>query len=223
MPLPALTQQTIAGLLINERSHAPMGNAHLSLLDDSGHVVARTVSDSTRGEFFLDAPKAGRFTVSIVVGHGGLSLSPAFQLDSGQVIERTFAVPEFSQAVLDAYLPDDVTKQVAIVPGQGPLIRYPDDMRGKGRQAVVRVTFVIGADGRADMATFRLLGTVDPQFEDAVRVMVSRTRYIPAERDGTKVSQVYDQVVTFASNEDGRPHGPPAKDEISITVSGCRR
>jgi len=44
MAVPALAQQTIAASLISEHSHLPIGNAHLSLLDDSGHVVARTVS-----------------------------------------------------------------------------------------------------------------------------------------------------------------------------------
>ena len=219
----ASAQQTIAGLLINERSHAPIGNAHLSLLDDSEHVVARTVSDSARGEFFLDAPKAGRYTVSILVGRGGLSVSPVLQLDSNQVIERTFAVPEFPQAVLDAYLPEDVTKRATMLLPEGTPLRYPDAMRARGRQAVVRVTFVVGTDGRAEMNTFRLLGTVDRPFEEEVRAMVDRLRFTPAERDGTVVPQVYDQTVKFACSVDGRAREPPERNAIVLTASGCRR
>jgi hypothetical protein len=136
MPLPALAQQTIAGRLISDHSHLPIGNAHLSLLDDSGQVVARTVSDSARGEFFLDAPKAGHYAVSILVGHGGLSVSPVFELDSNQVLQQAFAVPEFPQAVLDAYLPDDVTKRAAMLPGWLRLLRYPDYLRSRDRSGV---------------------------------------------------------------------------------------
>ena len=222
MPLPALAQQTIAGRLISEGSHLPIGNAHLSLLDDSGQVVARTVSDSARGEFFLDAPRTGRYTVSILVGHGGRALSPVFQLDTNQVIERTFAVPEFPQAVLDAYLPDDVTKRAAMLPGQSRLLRYPDDLRARDRSGVVRTTLVVDLDGRADMNTFRVLESADPEFADAVRAMVSRSRYSPAEREGTVVSQVYDQTVDFVC-DDGSEHTRAGKDAIVLTAFGCHR
>jgi TonB family protein len=221
MPLPALAQQTIAGRLISDHSHLPIGNAHLSLLDDSGQVVARTVSDSARGEFFLDAPKAGHYAVSILVGHGGLSVSPVFELDSNQVLQQAFAVPEFPQAVLDAYLPDDVTKRAAMLPGWLRLLRYPDYLRSRDRSGVVRVTFVVDSTGQADMKTFRVLKSAESEFVQAVRAMVDRTRYSPAERDGTVVSQVYDQTVYFVC-DDGSQYIPTDKHAIVLTASGCR-
>jgi TonB family protein len=227
MAVPCTAQQTIGGILINERSHHPIGNAKLSLVDDSDRVVARTVSDSVGGEFYLDAPKPGRYAVSILVGRGALTRSPEFQLDSGQVIQRTFAVPDFPQSVLDAYLPDDVTKRAAILPDDWRLHlpRYPDELRSRDRSGVVRTTFVVDRDGRADMNTFRVLESSDPQFAAAVRVMAERFRYSPAERDGAPVSQVFDQTVYFVC-DDGAQHAPADKSDkhaIVITAFGCHR
>jgi len=52
--------------------------------------------------------------------------------------------------------------------------------------------------------------------------MVDRFRYSPAERDGTLVSQVYEQTVYFVC-DDGSHHIPPDKQAIVVTASGCHR
>jgi TonB family protein len=184
-----------------EKSHTPVGNARLALVDDSGHVAARVSSDSSSGVFYLDAAKPGRYAVRIIVGHGGLSQSPFFALDSNQVVERTFAVPEFPREVLDAYLAEDVSKRVAPMPDQ-PRPRYPDQMRSQGRPGVVRARFVVAPDGRPNMTTYQTLEADDPSFSEAVRTAVNRARYYPAERDGSKVSQVYETVVDFGFGND---------------------
>src|SRR5689334_18204465 len=91
--------QIVQGAVVNDRSHAPIGFAHLELLDDSGHVVARDVSDSASGSFYLSASTPGRYRVKILLGHGGLSYSPPFDLDTNRIVEHLFAVPDFPRAV----------------------------------------------------------------------------------------------------------------------------
>jgi hypothetical protein len=120
---------------------------------------------------------------------------------SHQVIERTFAVPDFPKAVLDAYLEDDVSRPVAIMPDQ-PRPRYPDRMRVQGRRGVVRAMFVVEPDGQPNMGTYQTIATDDPSFADAVRSAVSGSRYYPAERDGTKVAQLYEAIVDFGFGAD---------------------
>lgn len=134
--------QTVQGAIVNERSHAPIGFAHLELVDDSGHVAAREISDSASGSFYLSASAPGHYRVKILLGHGGVSYSPAFDLDTKKVVEHLFAVPDFPPAVLEAYLPEDVTKPAAYKPpGRFTVPRYPDRLRAEGRTGVVRAQF----------------------------------------------------------------------------------
>lgn len=96
--------QTVQGLVINQSTKQPIGGARLDLVSDSEFAVAKTVADSGMGIFYLTAPAGGNYHLQIVVGHGGLVISPAFHLDSGQVLEQIFAVPPLPPPMLDAYL-----------------------------------------------------------------------------------------------------------------------
>jgi hypothetical protein len=108
--------QTVQGILVEEKSRLPIGNARVALIDSLGHVVAQAITDTgLAGAFYLTAGAPGRYEVRIVVGRGGVSRSPRFSLDSNQVMEKTFVAPDmstfevvesedrlFSQAVRDA-------------------------------------------------------------------------------------------------------------------------
>jgi len=52
------------------------------------------------------------------------------------------------------------------------------------------------------MGTYQTIATDDPSFADAVRNAVSGSRYYPAERDGTKVAQLYEAIVDFGFGAD---------------------
>ena len=190
--------QALQGILVRGKDHQPVGGARLQLVDDSGHVVARDIADSASGAFALLAPRPGQYEVKIIVGRGGVSFSPPFALDSAQVIERAFAVPDWPHAVLDAYLAEDVTKQAVMKPHpglRGP--RYPDRLRVARRGGVVRAQFVIDPTGRADMSTFQVLESDDEQFTRSVRDVAARFEFIPAELDGASVPQLFELDVEF--------------------------
>jgi TonB family protein len=188
--------QTVQGILVGEKDHLPIGKARVELVDDSGRVATRDITDSASGAFYLDAHKPGRYKVRIVVGRGGLSYSPAFSLDSNQTVEHMFAAPDWPSAVLAAYLPEDVTKKAAPLPGNRPP-RYPDALRAAERSGFARVRFVINPDGRADLNTFRVVQSDDEAFTRAVRDFVERVHFAVAERDGVTVPQVFEMAVDF--------------------------
>ena len=190
--------QAVQGILIRSKDHQPVGGARLQLVDDSGHVVARDIADSASGAFALLAPRPGRYEVKIIVGRGGLSFTPRFQLDSAQMVERAFAVPDWPRAVLDAYLPEDVATQAKMKPHpgfRGP--RYPDRMLASGRGGIVRAQFVVDRNGRADMSTFQVLESDDDQFTRPVRDVPAHVEFIPAEVDGAPVPQLFELDVEF--------------------------
>ena len=190
--------QSVQGILVRGKDHQPVGGARLQLLDDSGHVVAHDVADSASGAFALLAPRPGEYQVRIIVGHGGASSSPRFTLDSAQVVERAFSVPDWPRAILDAYLPEDVSSQAVMKPHpglRGP--RYPDGLRAAGRGGVVRAQFVVDRNGRADMSTFLVLESDDYLFTRSVRETAARIEFVPAELDGSPVPELWELDVEF--------------------------
>lgn len=169
----------------------PVAGARLALVNDSGKVASTAISDSASGAFYLDVPKAGRYRIRALIGRGGLSFSPVFMVDSNQTIERKFIVPEWPPAVLEAYLAEDVTKPAAYKPGnRAP--RYPDALRAAGRRGIVRAMCVVDTTGRAIPDTFRVIESDDEAFTKALEGWFETAQFIPAEREGVKVPQIFD-------------------------------
>lgn len=187
-PSPARAQ-SVQGQVVDASTKRPIGGARVVLVSDSGVAAARTLSDSATGVFYLDAPTRGHYRVEIVVGYGGLVVSPPFALDSNQVIERVYSVSELPQAMRDARLAPDVTHEAKMLPGQAPP-RYPDRARSRGEEGVVRAVVVVDTAGRPDMSTFLLLESPDAEFSEAVRDAAQGWRFSPADLDGRRVAQV---------------------------------
>jgi TonB family protein len=210
--------QAVQGVLITGKDHQPVGGARLQLVDDSGHVVSRDISDSASGAFALAAPKGGQYEVKIIVGRGGVSFSPLLQLDSAQVVERAFAVPDWPRAVLDAYMAEDVSKQTAYKPGArftGP--RYPDRLRESRRGGVVRSTFVVDRKGRPDMSTFQVLESDDDLFTRSVRDAARHLEFVPAELQGLAVPQLFEMDVEFRLAD--APFRLQTRNAITVTAT----
>ena len=192
--------QVVQGVLINGKDHQPVGGARLHLVDDSGHVVARDITDSASGAFALAAPKRGQYEVKIIVGRGGVSFSPRFELDSAQVVEHVFAIPEWPRTVLDAYLAEDVSKQAVIKQfPRGP--RYPDGMREQNKGGIVRARFVVDRGGRPDMRTFVVVESEDQSFSETVKRHVGDLRFAPAQLNGSPVPQMVDLAFDFGIDD----------------------
>ena len=169
-----------------------------------GGLLAKVPNVSVSSRVTSDVPNA--------------SFSPFFALDSAQVVERAFAVPDWPRAVLDAYLAEDVTKQAAYKPGtgfRGP--RYPDGLRAARRGGVVRAQFVVDGKGRADMTTFQALESDDELFTRSVRDAAKRLEFVPAELDGAPVPQVFEMDVEFRLAD--APFRLHAKNAITVTAT----
>jgi hypothetical protein len=191
-----LPAQTVQGILLGEKSQMPVAKAQVALLDDSGHVASTTMSDSASGTFYLDVPKSGRYQIRTLIGRGGLSYSPFFTVDSNETIEHKFVVPDWPKAVLEAYLEEDVAKPAAYKAGnRSP--RYPDALRAAQRRGVVRAMCVIGINGRPVENTFRVIESDDEAFTKSLEDWFETAQFIPAEREGVKVPQVFEMGIDF--------------------------
>ena len=86
---PALAAQTVQGRFVDPRGE-PVSGGRAVLRDRQGHDVATAMTDS-RGAFVLQAPRAGRYSLSVERIGYGMSQAPAFELGAGQTVEKQVA------------------------------------------------------------------------------------------------------------------------------------
>ncbi len=87
----------------------------------------------------------------------------------------------------------------AVVPSRGnPLPRYPETMRAAHLEGHVDVRFIVDTTGRAEPGSIHVIAATHTLFADAVRDVLLRSRYQPAEAHGSRVRQVVEQRFEFA-------------------------
>ncbi|HEX8724598.1 MAG TPA: TonB family protein [Gemmatimonadaceae bacterium] len=87
----------------------------------------------------------------------------------------------------------------AVVPRTGnPLPHYPETMRTAHIEGHVDVQFIVDTAGRAEPRSIRVIDATHSLFADAVRDVLLRSRYQPAEAHGMRVRQVVEQRFEFA-------------------------
>lgn len=76
--------------------------------------------------------------------------------------------------------------------------RYPSTLQRIGLEGEVLVQFVVDSTGRVERESIRIVQATHSLFGDAVRDWLPRTRYAPAEINGTRVRQLVQQAIGFA-------------------------
>ena len=111
---------------------------------------------------------------------------------------KTTSTPARPQVVNtdQPYFEFQVEKQVRTAP-DSPFPKYPAAMKKAGVSGEVLAQFIVNADGRADMSTFKVLKTNHQEFADAVKAVLPDMRFTPAEIGGQKVKQMVQQPFTF--------------------------
>ena len=94
------------------------------------------------------------------------------------------------------YYPSEVDKQTAPIDGN-PRPQYPSMLESAHVAGEVVVQFVVDTTGRVDMRTFTVLEATNELFVDAVKRVLSRWRFYPAEAGGHKVKQLVQMPFMF--------------------------
>lgn len=196
---PRLASQTLGGQVVRIDSKLPLAGAAVALVNDSAQVVA-SASASGDGAFYLDAPAAGDYRLVVLVA-GASFVSPAVKLDSGKTIEKQFSVPDVPESFASALFARDVTTPATAVPGS-PRPAYPAALAARGERALVSTMFVVDADGRANIESFRALNSAADPFIESIRDALKRTRFVPAQKDGGPVRQVVQYTYDFGMRGD---------------------
>lgn len=120
------------------------------------------------------------------------------------------AVPSFpllAQRACDPPSATMPTSPVKPLPGTDSAPPYPLAMRGRPDTGVVRLRFVVCANGNVDPATIEVLRASHEAFVPAVIWQLARSRYAPARIGRTAVSSVTELVVRFVPSAPDRHEG----------------
>ncbi len=90
----------------------------------------------------------------------------------------------------DAPLDAESVDVPAALRALSPLPQYPEVLRQSRVPGMVRVRFVVGTDGRADLSTLQVLDASHPAFAESVRRVLPRLRFTPARVGRRAVRQV---------------------------------
>ncbi len=93
----------------------------------------------------------------------------------------------------------EVDTPVAALPGQ-PQPRYPDLLRTTAVEGRVTVRFVVDTAGRVERRSIEVLEATHALFAEAVRSVLLRQRFVPAEAGCAKVRQLVLQPFEFRLN-----------------------
>lgn len=108
-------------------------------------------------------------------------------------------VPQFPapDSVLGGHLltVDQVDDQAIYLSGAEP--RYPGVLRMAGVEGRVTLEFVVGANGRVEASSIRVMATTNADFDAASIEAVRGSRFRPAKIGGRPVRQLVRQVVRF--------------------------
>jgi TonB family protein len=183
--------QTIGGRVMDRTTHLPARSLTVLVLADSDRVVARTVTDTT-GVFYATLPAGGEVHLRFALDSASIYDTDPITVGADAFVQREFVVP-----ILKVFFEFQVEKQVETAAGS-PQPRYPAALKQANVQGEVLVQFVVDTTGRADMRTFKVLRSSDNGFTQAVRDVLPRMQFNPAELHGVKVRQMVHQPFTFA-------------------------
>ena len=187
---PAASAQTIAGLVVDSATRRPARLLAVRVLGDSGQTVADTRTD-TAGVFYASLTKGGVYRL-----HFALDSASGFESDTIRVPDDSMVQRQFVVSFPRAYFEFEVEKQVQTMRGSAQP-QYPADLRAMNIEGVVLAQFVVDTTGRAEMRTFKVLKASHGGFVEAVRDVVPRMRFHPAEIHGHRVRQMVQQPFEF--------------------------
>lgn len=77
----------------------------------------------------------------------------------------------------------------AVLPNDNPAPEYPRDLLRQRIEGEVVAEFLVDVNGRVDTRTVRIISSPDERFSGAVRDVLPRLRFLPAEKDGVKTEE----------------------------------
>ena len=206
-PASSFSSAPLASAMASSRSHlhARIQTMHAMPIDPTSHtarrqralfgalaVLAVTAACGTRIPGNLTSSTPSDVALGDAVG-GSSEVAPV-PMPNGMLDTVPPGVPDTVTA--KPYFEFQVERPAAM---RGAIsLQYPPLLRSAQVEGRVLASFVVDANGRVDLATFRELRSDHRSFTDAVRQALASAQYEAAEVGGRKVSQVVQQPFIFA-------------------------
>lgn len=98
------------------------------------------------------------------------------------------------------YLEMQVERAAEMDQQRSPRPVYPSTLEQAGIEGTVKVQYVVDTNGRADPASLKIIESTNELFTQAVRNVLPRLRFFPAEIGGRKVRQLVQQPFNFTTS-----------------------
>ena len=185
--------QVIGGRVVDSTSRKPISRVSVQLVDVSGISSTVVAETDSAGEFYLDAPRAGRYRLFFKAVPNDWMFGDSVGLAAGDFVQRQYVLNLPRDPV---FLESEVDKPVAPAPGnKGPL--YPRELREAQQEGEVRVQFVVDTTGRAEPKGIKILASTHPFFTVSVQNALLEMTFVPAEYNGHRVRQRVEQPFRF--------------------------
>jgi TonB family protein len=195
----AAAAQLVTGRVVDSASRRPLPAVPVRLVRVAGDGAAPDTAAVARGHtahdgvFTLVAPGPGTYRLHIA---GGVAGPPLALASADSVDQHEYPVAPDLAGVFFEF---QVDKPAAQVPGSIQL-RYPTLLQSRNVEGKVLAQFVVGADGRAEMDTWKVLESSHLLFSTAVEDAVQAARFHPAQLAGRTVRQLVQFPVAFTLN-----------------------
>jgi beta-lactamase regulating signal transducer with metallopeptidase domain len=167
-------------------------------------MLAESTSSLSRRIAAMNASRPAlpmiRATALVLVAAGAIAVacSPRIGQDlTAPTPTAGRALTSLSPSSGPTYFEFQIEKPVMQVP-DSPAPVYPGILKLAGIEGEVYAAFVVGPDGLADTATFKVLKSTHALFTIAVRNALPNMRFVPAEVRGRKVKQLVQEPFVFA-------------------------
>ena len=148
--------------------------------------AGRVESEETDPVRLPNAPKVGAFEVPI--DRAPIAFAPGPVVASTDFTPSRVSPRDESPVTAAADQPRRRTTH-AVLPNDNPAPAYPRDLLRQRIQGEVVAEFLVDVNGRVDTRTVRILSSPDERFSVAVREVLPRLRFLPAEKDGVKTEE----------------------------------
>jgi TonB family protein len=194
-----LASQVVEGQVVDQAHKQPLPGVRVALLDEGDKLVVETTTDSIGGYFHLDAPRPGKFRLELFDRLGGSYASPLVELDSASLLQRMMVLPSLP-ATFDG-LPVSASL-LTVRPHAGRMPRYPDDQRNAGNAGIVRVAFIVDANGDVEPGSAHIVSATNNDFARAVTDVVESFHFTPAAEAPRPARVIEQRDIVF--NVDGK-------------------
>lgn len=142
-------------------------------------------------------PRYARTQLLVFSALAAATVAIACSVDSPARVTASKSVGEQPPKINNGPYFEFQVEQPVLADENNPVAEYPEALAKAHVEGMVLVQFVVNPDGRADMASFKVLNSPNDLFTQSVKKVLPSMRFVPAEVGGHKVRQLVQMPYSF--------------------------